>query len=109
PYLPELGEQAFATPHQQFVFGEGIRRTRRPRRGATGWMRCWWKRCPIGLWRPWFRCCRPCAVPAVTAPNAGLALWVYNPLLRAGLDLMDAWGFSYRTVLFTWVKLTPPL
>lgn len=37
------------------------------------------------------------------APDSHLYLWVTNNFLRDGLDLVEAWGFTYRTLL-TWVK-----
>lgn len=40
-------------------------------------------------------------VPA--AADCHLWLWVTNPLLREGFDLVEAWSFTYRTTL-TWVK-----
>jgi len=40
-------------------------------------------------------------VPA--AENAHLWLWVTNPFLREGFELVEAWGFEYRTTL-TWCK-----
>jgi len=33
-----------------------------------------------------------------------LFMWVTNPKLRLGFDVMDAWGFKYQTTL-TWVKI----
>ncbi len=33
-----------------------------------------------------------------------LLMWVTYPTLEQGLDLIKEWGFSYRTVAFTWVK-----
>jgi N6-adenosine-specific RNA methylase IME4/ParB-like chromosome segregation protein Spo0J len=35
--------------------------------------------------------------------NAHLYLWVTNSFLRDGFDLMETWGFTYKTCL-TWVK-----
>lgn len=35
--------------------------------------------------------------------NAHLYLWATNNFLRAGLDVMKAWGFQYKTTI-TWVK-----
>lgn len=35
--------------------------------------------------------------------NAHLYLWVTNGFIREGFDLMDAWGFTYKTCL-TWCK-----
>ena len=40
-------------------------------------------------------------VPA--AEDAHLYLWVTNSFMREGFDLIDAWGFTYKTVL-TWCK-----
>jgi N6-adenosine-specific RNA methylase IME4 len=40
-------------------------------------------------------------IPA--ADNAHLYLWVTNGFLREGLDLLQSWGFDYKTML-TWVK-----
>lgn len=34
-----------------------------------------------------------------------LFLWVTYPQLKEGLDLIDAWGFKYKTIGFQWVKL----
>lgn len=35
--------------------------------------------------------------------NAHLYLWVINGGLREGIDVMEAWGFTYRSPL-TWIK-----
>lgn len=40
-------------------------------------------------------------IPA--ADDSHLYLWVTNPFLRQGFDLLDAWGFTYKTTL-TWAK-----
>jgi N6-adenosine-specific RNA methylase IME4 len=37
--------------------------------------------------------------------HAALFLWVPDPHLKFGLQVMEAWGFEYKTVAFTWVKL----
>jgi N6-adenosine-specific RNA methylase IME4 len=42
-------------------------------------------------------------VAALAADNAHLWLWVTNASLFAGHAVMDAWGFTYRSIL-TWVK-----
>jgi N6-adenosine-specific RNA methylase IME4 len=34
-----------------------------------------------------------------------LFLWVPMPQLHEGLATMKAWGFTYKTVAFTWVKI----
>lgn len=45
-------------------------------------------------------------VREVADPNgAALYLWVTNPKLRLGLDVMEALGFTYKTCV-TWVKVT---
>jgi N6-adenosine-specific RNA methylase IME4 len=33
-----------------------------------------------------------------------LFLWVTFPLLKDGFEVIDAWGFKYKTVAFNWVK-----
>jgi N6-adenosine-specific RNA methylase IME4 len=43
-------------------------------------------------------------VASVCAENAALFLWVCNPLLVQGLEVMAAWGFEYKT-MFTWGKV----
>ena len=32
-------------------------------------------------------------------------LWVTFPKLKDGLELMEEWGFNYRTVAFVWIKM----
>ena len=39
----------------------------------------------------------------ICAENAHLYLWVTNNYLPAGLDVMKAWGFTYKTMI-TWGK-----
>ena len=47
-------------------------------------------------------------------PVAGLAgkdcvlfLWATYPMLQEALDVIRAWGFTFKTVGFTWIKLAP--
>lgn len=42
---------------------------------------------------------------ALAAENAVLWLWATNPLLREAFQIMDAWGFTYKTAGH-WVKTT---
>ena len=42
-------------------------------------------------------------VSDLAAPNAHCWLWVTNATLRAGYDVMEAWGFTPRSPL-TWIK-----
>ena len=44
-------------------------------------------------------------VAKIAAENAHLHLWVPSSFLREGLDVMDAWGFTYKSQ-FVWVKPT---
>ena len=47
-----------------------------------------------------------CALPVadIVAPTAHLYLWVPNALLPEGLEVMKAWGFSYKSNL-VWHKI----
>jgi len=38
------------------------------------------------------------------AKDCVLFLWVTDPMLPQGLELMQAWGFQFKTVAFNWVK-----
>lgn len=40
----------------------------------------------------------------IAAENSVLFLWVTAPCLIEGIELVKAWGFTYKTVAFTWVK-----
>jgi len=41
----------------------------------------------------------------LAAKDAHLFLWVTGPTLRTAFEVMEAWGFRYSAVAFTWVKL----
>jgi N6-adenosine-specific RNA methylase IME4 len=43
-------------------------------------------------------------VQSICEKNSVLLLWVTAPCLLAGIELINAWGFRYKTVAFTWVK-----
>jgi len=45
-------------------------------------------------------------VRSVAAPTAVLALWATWPTLPQALATIDAWGFTYKTCLSAWVKIT---
>jgi len=36
--------------------------------------------------------------------NCALFLWASDPQLHHALEVIDAWGFKFKTVAFTWVK-----
>ncbi len=48
-----------------------------------------------------------CRIPVAewAARDSILLLWVTDPLLPRGLELIEAWGFTYKTVGFYWAKL----
>lgn len=43
-------------------------------------------------------------IKGITDHNCVLFLWVTMPKLDEVFDLIKAWGFTYKTVAFTWVK-----
>lgn len=50
-----------------------------------------------------------CRLPVkdVSDKDSILCLWVTYPQIQEGLKVMDSWGFSYKTKLFTWIKTNP--
>ena len=50
-----------------------------------------------------------CRLPVskIGTKNCALFLWVTMPLLKEGLEVIEAWGFKYITCAFTWVKQNP--
>lgn len=44
-------------------------------------------------------------VGGVTDTNCVLFMWVTMPKLNECFELIKSWGFQYKTVAFTWVKL----
>lgn len=38
------------------------------------------------------------------AADCVLLIWVTDPFLRLGFEVIDAWGFTYKTVGFYWAK-----
>lgn len=48
---------------------------------------------------------RALPVGAIAAENCALFLWITFPNLREGLTVLNAWGFTYKTIAFVWVKL----
>ncbi len=39
------------------------------------------------------------------APDCVLLLWITDPMLDKAFDVINAWGFTYKTVGFYWAKL----
>lgn len=50
-----------------------------------------------------------CSLPIkdIAAKNAMLFMWATCPLLDEAFKVIDAWGFTYCTVGFNWIKLNP--
>lgn len=46
-------------------------------------------------------------VQEIAAPDCALFLWATMPKLREALSVITAWGFTYTTCAFVWVKLNP--
>lgn len=44
-------------------------------------------------------------VRSLAADDAHLFLWTTGPCLRQSFEVIEAWGFRYSAVAFTWVKL----
>ena len=47
---------------------------------------------------------RALPVASVAAPDCVLFLWVTWPTLLQAIELLDAWGFTYKTCAFDWMK-----
>lgn len=47
---------------------------------------------------------RALPVEALAADDCCLFLWISWPLLAEALELITAWGFTYKTCAFSWVK-----
>ena len=47
-----------------------------------------------------------CALPVgrIAAKDCALFMWITFPNLMDAIKVMDAWGFTYKTVAFVWVK-----
>jgi len=43
-------------------------------------------------------------VESIADDDCVLLMWATFPKIREALELMDAWGFEYKTNAFTWVK-----
>lgn len=43
-------------------------------------------------------------VQEIAEKDCTLFLWVTYPMLREGLQLIESWGFKYKTIGFQWVK-----
>jgi N6-adenosine-specific RNA methylase IME4 len=44
-------------------------------------------------------------VAEMAAADSALFVWAIDSMLPAAFEVIDAWGFQYKTVGFTWAKL----
>jgi len=47
-------------------------------------------------------CCLP--VKKIASENSVLFMWATMPNLKEAFEVIEAWGFTYKTVAFVWVK-----
>ena len=52
-----------------------------------------------------------CALPVedVSATDSLLFLWCLNSMIPQAMQVMSAWGFTYKTVAFAWIKMRQDL
>ncbi|MFA6151982.1 MAG: MT-A70 family methyltransferase [Chitinophagaceae bacterium] len=43
-------------------------------------------------------------IQSITAENCMLFMWVTFPRLKEGLEVIKVWGFTYKTLGFSWIK-----
>jgi N6-adenosine-specific RNA methylase IME4 len=50
-----------------------------------------------------------CALPVadIAAKDSILFMWATYPRLPEAFEVINTWGFAYKTVAFTWAKLNP--
>ena len=48
-----------------------------------------------------------CSLPVqdISDKNCVLFLWATYPMLKEALQVIDAWGFAYKSIAFQWLKL----
>lgn len=45
-------------------------------------------------------------IKSITEDDACCFMWVTDSHLKEGIEVMESWGFKYKTVAFVWVKTT---
>lgn len=45
-------------------------------------------------------------VKNITNKNAACFMWVTDSHLKEGIEVLEAWGFKYKTIAFVWLKKT---
>jgi site-specific DNA-methyltransferase (adenine-specific) len=50
-----------------------------------------------------------CKLPVarLAADDAALFLWATYPVIREALQVIEAWGFTYKSIAFQWLKIYP--
>lgn len=43
-------------------------------------------------------------IPSISEKNCMLFLWATFPNLREALEVISSWGFTYKTLAFSWIK-----
>jgi len=46
-------------------------------------------------------------VQEIADDNCVLFMWVTFPMLLEGLEVINSWGFKYKTLGFSWIKTNP--
>jgi len=46
-------------------------------------------------------------IKEIADDNCILFLWATYPMLKEALQVIDSWGFKYKTIAFQWLKLNP--
>lgn len=44
-------------------------------------------------------------IQELTSKNAVCFMWTTNAHLKAAIEVLESWGFIYKTIAFTWVKM----
>ncbi len=44
-------------------------------------------------------------INSIADDNCALFMWVTLPMIKEGLELMESWGFKYKTTAFVWNKI----
>jgi N6-adenosine-specific RNA methylase IME4 len=68
---------------------------------------------PKGLGRSaeaWYDCLTLVEIKAIPVqqfalPDCVLLMWTTDPFLRLSFEVLDSWGFEYKTVGFVWAKM----
>jgi len=46
-------------------------------------------------------------VQDIADKDSVLFFWATYPMLKEALEVIEAWGFTYKTIAFQWIKLNP--